>query len=266
MTKRKGIGSRLVAAAAGLAALVLAAVPAAQAQDEVLVFAAASLKNALDAVNETWAGESGTAASISYAASSALARQIEEGAPADVFISADLDWMAYLAERDLIRPGTELRLLANRIVLIAAADSGAEITIEPGFDLAGLLGEERLAMGNVDAVPAGRYGKAALEALGVWDEVADRIAQAENVRAAMALVSLGEAPYGIVYQTDAAADPQVRIVGTFPEDTHPPIIYPVAVTAGSANAAAAAFVAHLRSPAASSAFEAQGFSVLAPAE
>lgn len=264
MTIRNRFGSRLVAAAAGLAALVFAAVPAAQAQDEVLVFAAASLKNALDEINESWAGQNGAAASISYAASSALARQIEEGAPADVFISADLDWMAYLAERDLIRPDTELQLLGNRIVLIAAADSDAEIAIEPGFDLAGILGEERLAMGNVDAVPAGRYGKAALEALGVWDEVADKVAQAENVRAAMALVSLGEAPYGIVYQTDAAADPQVRIVGTFPQDTHAPIIYPVAVTAGSANADADAFVAYLQSATASSAFERQGFSVLAP--
>ena len=189
-------------------------------------------------------------ATISYAASSALAKQIEEGAPADVFISADLDWMAYLSERGLVKKDTEVQLLGNRIVLVAPADSTAATEIAPGFDLAGLLGDGRLAMANVDAVPAGRYGKAALESLGVWESVADSVAQAENVRAALALVAAGEAPLGIVYQTDAAADPAVKIVGTFPEDTHPPIIYPAAVTAEATSADAAAFLAFLRSEAA----------------
>lgn len=259
------LAKKVTAAVAGLAALLFTAMPPALAQESPIIFAAASLKNALDNINAAWNEEAGKEATISYASSSALAKQIEEGAPADVFISADLDWMQYLAERDLIDPDTEVRLLGNRIVLIAAADSDADIAIEPGFDLAGLLGDERLAMGSVDAVPAGRYGKAALESLGVWDSVADKVAQAENVRAAMALVSLGEAPLGIVYQTDAAADPEVRIVGLFPEDTHPPIIYPVALTADTANPAAAEFLAFLRSEKAAELFEEQGFSVLLPA-
>lgn len=250
---------------AGALAILMLAVPAV-AQDNPTIFAAASLKNALDDVNAAWKEEAGKEATISYAGSSALARQIEQGAPANVFISADLDWMHYLAERDLVDPQTQVNLLANRIVLIAPAGSDAAATIEPGFDLAGLLGEEeRLAMANVEAVPAGRYGKAALEALGVWDSVADKIAQTENVRAALALVSLGEAPLGIVYQTDAAADADVRIVDRFPEDTHPPIVYPVALTAGTANPAAAEFLTFLQSEKAKELFERQGFSVLLPA-
>ena len=173
--------------------------------------------------------------------------------------------MAYLAERDLIRPDTEVELLGNRIVLIAPADSDAAAEIAPGFDLAGLLGDGRLAMANVDAVPAGRYGKAALESLGVWDARRRPVAQAENVRAALALVATGEAPLGIVYATDAAADPAVRIVGTFPEDTHPPIVYPAAATAEAASPDAAAFLAFLQTGAARAIFEAEGFTVLAPA-
>ena len=177
--------------------------------------------------------KSGEKATISYAASSALAKQIEQGAPADVFFSADLDWMKYLSERKLIKPDTETELLGNRIVLVAPADSSAATEIAPNFDLAGLLGDGRLAMANVDAVPAGKYGKAALETLGVWASVEGKVAQAENVRAALALVSTGEAPLGIVYQTDAKADPKVKVVGIFPQDTHPPIVYPVAETAES---------------------------------
>ena len=260
MFTKSGPGS---AAALGLAAALVAA-PAAFAQ-EVTVFAAASLANALDDINAAWEAETGKSAVISYAASSALARQIEEGAPADVFISADLDWMAYLSERDLTKPDTEVELLGNRIVLIAPADSDAAAEIAPGFDLAGLLGAEgHLAMANVDAVPAGRYGKAALEALGVWDGVEGRVAQAENVRAALALVSTGEAPAGIVYQTDAAADPAVKIIGLFPEDTHPPIIYPAGELAEAEGADTAAFMEFLRTQTAAELFEAQGFTVLAP--
>jgi molybdate transport system substrate-binding protein len=248
-------------AVGALAAMLLAAPAPAQ---DVTVFAAASLKNALDDINVAWSAETGKSATISYAASSALAKQIEEGAPADLFISADLDWMDYLSERDLIRPGTEIRLLGNRIVLIAPADSTATVEIGVGFDLAGLLAGGWLAIANVDAVPAGRYGKAALESLGVWDSVADRIAQAENVRAALALVATGEAPLGIVYRTDAAADPAVKILGTFPEDTHPPIVYPAAVTA-EAGPEAGAFLAYLQTDTAAELFEAQGFQVLVPA-
>ncbi len=264
MFGRREFGLRFAALVGGLAAVLYAAAPAALAQANVTVFAAASLKNALDNINAAWNADTGKKAVISYAASSALAKQIEEAAPADVFISADLDWMAYLSERDLIKKDTEVRLLGNRIVLVAPADSDAAAEIAPGFDLAGLLGDGRLAMANVDAVPAGRYGKEALTALGVWDSVADKVAQAENVRAALALVSTGEAPLGIVYQTDAAADPAVRIVDMFPEDTHAPIVYPAAETAAATSADAGAFLEFLRTRAAADLFEEQGFTVLAP--
>jgi molybdate transport system substrate-binding protein len=234
---------------------------AAQGRD-VLVFAAASLKNALDDVARQWQRETGKKAAVSYAASNNLIRQIELGAPADIFISADIDWMDYGQQKNLIKPETRVNLLGNRIVLIAPKDSTVNIKVEKGFDLAAALHGGRLAMGNVDAVPAGKYGKAALENLGAWDGVKDRIAQAESVRAALFLVARGETPLGIVYQTDAASEPDVKIVGTFPQDSHPPIIYPVAVTKDSANPGAVEFLNYLRSPAARPAFERQGFTVL----
>lgn len=248
-----------VALAAALAAQIHLA--AAQSHD-VVVFAAASLKNALDDVAARWQRDTGHKAVASYAASNTLIKQIEQGAPADVFMSADLDWMDYGEKQKLIRPETRANLLGNRIVLVAPRDSTVNLTVERGFDLAAALKDGRLAMGNVDAVPAGKYGKAALENLGAWDGVKDRIAQAESVRAALLLVSRGETPLGIVYQTDAAAEPGVRIVGTFPQGSHPPIVYPVAVTTDSRNPDAADFVAYLRSPAARPAFEHQGFTVL----
>lgn len=253
--------SGLTAAIGGLAMLLATG---AQADDRLTVFAAASLKDALDAVNTACEAEVGELATVSYAASSALAKQIEEGAPADVFMSADLDWMKYLADKDLIKADTETQLLGNSIVLIAPADSSASTEIGPNFDLAGLLGDGKLAMANVDSVPAGKYGKASLEALGVWSSVQGSVAQAENVRAALALVSTGEAPLGIVYKTDAAADPQVKIVGTFPERTHPAIVYPVAQTADSKDEDTPAFLKCLQSGKAKELFEAQGFTVLAP--
>ncbi len=265
MLTRRKFGLGMMAAIGGMMAMLMAAVPAAQA-DEVVVFAAASLKGALDNVNDAWKAETGKSAKISYAASSALAKQIEEGAPADVFISADLDWMKYLSDKKLTRPDTELKLLGNRIVLVAPADSKAEVKIEKGFDLAGLLGDGRIAMGDVKAVPAGKYGKAALEALGVWGSVENKIAQAENVRAALKLVSTGEAPFGIVYQTDAAVEPGVKIVGTFPDDSHAPIVYPIAVTADSKNSDAGDFVKYLQTDKARGLFEAQGFTFLAGAQ
>ena len=202
---------------------------------DVLVFAAASLKNALDDVAAQWQRDTGKKAVISYAASNTLIKQIEQGAPADIFISADLDWMDYGQQKGLIEPDTRANLLGNRLVLVAPKDSTISVTIAPGFDLAGLLKGGRLAMGNVDAVPAGKYGKAALEKLGAWDGVKDKVAPAETVRAALVLVARGEAPLGIVYQTDAASDPTVKIVGTFPENSHPPIIYPIALTKDSSN-------------------------------
>jgi molybdate transport system substrate-binding protein len=172
--------------------------------------------------------------------------------------------MDYGQQKDLIKPDSRFNLLGNRLVLIAPKDSSVSVNIQPGFDLATLLKGGRLAMANVDAVPAGKYGKASLEKLGVWDSVKDKIAQAESVRAALLFVSRGEAPLGVVYQTDAAADPNVKIVGMFPENTHPPIIYPAALTQESTNADARAFLNYLRSPAARAAFERQGFTVLAP--
>jgi molybdate transport system substrate-binding protein len=229
---------------------------------DVLVFAAASLKNALDDANAEYLRQTGRKVVVSYGASPTLARQIEAAAPADVFISADLDWMNYVAERKLIKPETRVNLLGNRLVLVAPAGAQRDVTIAQGFPLASMLGHGRLAMAEPDAVPAGKYGKAALEHLGVWSAVQGRLARAENVRAALALVSRAEAPFGVVYQTDAAADPKVKIVGFFPEDTHPPIVYPLAAVATSTAPTTGAYLAFLRSPAARPFFEKQGFTIL----
>ncbi len=248
-----------VVALAGLATPLAA--PQAQAADPIVVFAAVSLKGALDGAVALYEADGGAPVTVSYAGSSALAKQIESGAPADVFISADLDWMTYLAEKNLVRADTERRLLGNRIVLIAPNDGAKPVAIGPDFALTAALGDERLVLCDL-AVPCGKYGKAALETLGVWGSVEGRIAFAENVRAALAFVSRGEAPYGIVYATDAAADPGVAVVGTFPEDSHPPIVYPVAVTADSKNPAAAAFVDFLATPKAGAVFEKAGFTML----
>jgi molybdate transport system substrate-binding protein len=247
-----------------LAAILLTvgvSVPA-YAQDKVTVFAAASMKNALDAANAEWAKETSNEATVSYAASSALAKQIEAGAPADLFISADLAWMDYVAGKKLIKDDTRTNLLGNRLVLVAPADKAKPVDIKQGFDLAKLVGDGKLAMGAVDSVPAGKYGKAALEKLGVWASVEGRVAGAESVRAALVLVSRGEAPYGIVYQTDAAADQGVKIVGTFPQDSHEPIIYPVAILSESKSPAATAYLEFLKSAKAAPFFEKQGFTIL----
>ncbi|WP_441479393.1 molybdate ABC transporter substrate-binding protein [Bosea sp. 2KB_26] len=260
MTTRRHV---LGLAAAFLFGMATVSGPAQAQGKELVIFAAASLKNALDEAAANWVKESGKPApKISYAASNALAKQIEQGAPADIFMSADLDWMDYAASKNLIKPDTRVSLLANRIALIAAKDSATKVELRPGVDLATVLGSGRLAMGNVDSVPAGKYGKAALEKLGGWDKIKDKVAQADNVRAALLLVSRGEAPLGIVYTTDAAADPQVKVVATFPEDSHPPIIYPVAVTKDSVNADAQSFLTYLRGSAAKGSFEKQGFTVL----
>jgi molybdate transport system substrate-binding protein len=239
-----------------------AAGPAMAQTDKFVVFAAASLKNALDAIAGKWQAESGHQPTISYAASSTLAKQIENGAPADLFISADEDWMDYLQQRQLIDPKTRVDLLGNKLVLIAPKDSPAKTAIATGFPLLQLLGDGHLAMADPASVPAGKYGKAALTKLGVWDAVSSRVAAAENVRAALLLVARGEAPLGIVYQTDAAVEPGVKIVAAFPPDMHPPITYPLALTL-SARQPAAVFAAFLRGRAAAALFEAQGFTVLA---
>jgi molybdate transport system substrate-binding protein len=263
MLLRKGFGLT-AAAIGGLTTMLIAAMPDAHADDRLIVFAAASMKNALDAVNTACQADVGETATISYAASSALAKQIEGGAPADVFISADLDWMIYLSDKKLTKPDTEVKLLGNEIVLVAPKDSAVNTRIERGFDLARLIGGGRLAMGDFKAVPAGKYGKAALESLGVWSSVEGKVAQAENVRAALKLVSTGEAALGIVYATDAHAEPGVKVIGTFPQDSHPPIVYPVAQIADSKDKHASAFLKCLQSAKAGDLFKAQGFTVLTP--
>ncbi len=254
---------RLAAASFATAVLGMAALSeSALAAEKLTIFAAASMKNALDAANTEWSKESGKETTVSYAASSALAKQIEGGAPADIFISADLAWMDYVAEKKLIKDDTRSNLLGNRIVLVAPKDQAKPADIKAGFDLAGLLGEGKLAMGEVKSVPAGKYGKAALEKLGVWPSVEAKVAGAESVRAALALVSRGEAPYGIVYKTDAAADTGVAVVGTFPEDSHPPIVYPIAILSASTSADAKAYLDFLKSAKAAPFFEKQGFTIL----
>ncbi|MCC1482498.1 molybdate ABC transporter substrate-binding protein [Roseibaca sp. Y0-43] len=231
--------------------------------EEVTVFAAASMANAMADIETGFEAASGHDLIVSLAGSSQLARQIQQGAPADIFISANTDWMDVLERDGLLEPDTRTDLLGNTLVLVAHGPDLAPVQIGPELDLAGLLGQGRLAMALVDAVPAGIYGKAALENLGLWSSVQAQVAQADNVRAALAFVSIGEAPLGIVYATDAAAAPDVSIIGTFPAGSHPPIIYPVADLANRDTLAEAAFMEYLRGPDARAAFERQGFVVLA---
>lgn len=256
--------SLLCLAAAALAALPLSAVSASASADDVVVFAAASLKNALDDVATAYKAETGKTVKINYAGSNVLAKQIEAAAPADIFFSADTDWMDYLEERNLIQKDTRRTLLGNKIVLVAPKDSTATIALAPGAKLADLLGADgKLAMANVDSVPAGKYGKAALTTLGIWDSVVSHVVQTDNVRAALTFVAQGEAPLGIVYQTDANAEPKVKVIAAFPDDSHPPILYPIALTAASRNPDAKAFFAFIQSDKAKAAYEKQGF-VFAP--
>ncbi len=251
----------ILALALGLSAPALPAF----AGEPVVVFAAASLKNALNDVVASYQTATGKAVTVSYGGSSALAKQIEAAAPADIFISADLAWMKDVRDKNLTVADTEKPLLGNEIVLVAPQDSTAALTITPGFDLAGALGADgHLAMANVDSVPAGKYGKAALTKLGVWDAVSAKVVQADDVRAALAFVARGEAPLGVVYATDAAAEPKVKVVATFPADSHPPIVYPVALLASSTNPDARDFLKYLESDAAKPAFTKQGFTILNP--
>ena len=251
-----------VLGAATLALTAGAVLPSGARADEIVVFAAASMTNALAEIETGFEAATGHDLVVSLAGSSALARQIQEGAPADIFISASTDWMDRVEADGLIEPGSRFDLIGNTIVLVAFGADAQPVAIGPDLDLAGLLGEGRLAMALVDSVPAGVYGKAALESLGLWDDVAAQVAQADNVRAALAFVATGEAPYGIVYATDAAAEDDVTIVGTFPADTHPPIVYPAADLANRDFPAEAAFLDYLRGPEARAAFERQGFIVL----
>jgi molybdate transport system substrate-binding protein len=253
----------LLAAAIAAPALLATALPA--LAGDTVVFAAASLKNALDDVAAAYTDKTGKTVAISYAGTSTLVRQIEQGAPADIFFSADATWMDYAIDNKLVKPETRRTLLGNDIVLVVPKDSAAAIAMAPGMDLAGLLGPDGyLAMANVESVPAGKYGRASLETLGVWDSVATRVVQSENVRLALAFVARGEATAGIVYATDAAAEPAVKVIGTFPADSHRPILYPVAMTAGSTDPDAMAFFDFLRSDAAAPAYRKQGFTVVSP--
>ncbi len=238
----------------------------ARAQDKAItLFIAASMKNAIDDISAIYTERTGVKTSASYAASSALAKQIEQGAPADLFASADLEWMDYVQQKKLIKPATRTNLLGNRLVLIAPKDSKlGEVTIAQGFDLAKLAGDGRIATADVRAVPVGKYAKAALEKLGAWAAAESKFAFAENVRAALVLVARGEAALGIVYETDAKVEPGVKTIGRFPENAHSPIVYPVALTA-NAKPEAARYLDMLRSATGLVVFERYGFTYLVKA-
>ena len=226
------------------------------------VFAAASMKTALDQIATAWAAKTGKPLVVSYASSAVLAKQIESGAPADLFISADLKWMDYLDKAGALKAGTRETLLGNKLVLVAPADTKLDLTIAKGFDLAGALGDGKLAVCTITSCPAGVYGKEALEKLGAYAAVAPKLAQADNVRAALLLVARGEAKLGIVYATDAKSEPKVKVVGVFPEDSHAPIVYPVAIVKDAKNPDADAFKAYLRDAEPRRILEGQGFDIL----
>jgi molybdate transport system substrate-binding protein len=267
MNKIQSLARRALLASAVLCVALLSTLPArscaqaaanAAAPEDLIVLGASSLTDVLNEIGPAFTAATHHGVKLSYAASSALARQIEAGAPADVFVSADTDWMDYLQTRNLIDASSRRNVVGNRLVLISPADSTVNIKIAPHFALAKLLGDGRLATGNPDSVPVGKYAKIALTKLGVWTEVQDKIAAADNVRAALALVARGEAPLGIVYRTDALVEKKVRIVADFPASSHEPIIYPAAVTT-QAKRGAADFVKFLSSPAAQRVFARYGF-------
>lgn len=262
--QRPGPRSRwlLLAVLPVLAVLAILATPQRAAADAVVVFAAASLTNALNDVATAWQAGTGHVATISYAGSSALARQIQQGAPADIFISASVDWMDAVAASGDLRDGTRRDILGNTLVLIAHGREAAPVTIDAAFDLVAMLNGGRLSMALVDAVPAGIYGRAALTALGLWEDVAPHVVQSYNVRSALAFVAMGEAPLGIVYATDAVVEDNVSVVATFPEGSHPPIILPGAITAQSASPVAGAFLDFLSSEPARAIWADYGFDVL----
>ncbi|MEJ2375062.1 MAG: molybdate ABC transporter substrate-binding protein [Pseudolabrys sp.] len=251
-----------------LAGLAFAAPQPAVAQSQqnpLTVFAAASMRNALDAVDRAFSKATGVKVTASYAASSALAKQIAQGAPADVYVSANVKWMDFLAKQKLVKPGTRIDLLGNRLVLIAPKNSKlGHVAIEKGFDIARLAGKDRIAVADTRAVPAGLYAKAALKWIGAWQAAQPKLAEAENVRATLAYVARGETPLGIVYATDAQIEPKVKVIGVFSAGSHPPITYPVAAMAESRNAHDGAYLHFLQTPAAKEIFERYGFSFLVP--
>lgn len=227
----------------------------------ITVFGAASLTNVLQDLGDAFTKETSVPVRFSFAASSALAHQIENGASADVFFSADLDWMDYLQSRQLIQAQSRRDVIGNRLVLIAPVASATSLKIAPNFALAAALGKSRLATGDPDSVPAGRYAQSALTNLGIWKDVSDRLIRADSVRSALAFVDRGESPLGIVYETDALIDKNVRVVDVFPAASHAPIVYPIALTT-AAKPGAAKFIAFVRGPAGDAAFKAYGFALL----
>ncbi len=245
-----------------LITVLLSTAVAADERSPITVFAAVSLTDVLQAIGAVYTATTGTPVRYSFAASSALARQIESGANVDVFVSADQEWMDYLEQRGLIDRSTRRNIVANRLALVAPADSAIQLKIAPGFRLAEALGTRgRLAAGDPDSVPAGKYAKEALTSLGVWPQIESRLVRAENVRTALAFVSRGEVPLGIVYETDAKADGKVKVIDVFPAASHSPIEYPVAALK-NATPAARAFVAYLSSPASRKIFQDAGFTAL----
>jgi len=243
----------------------LAAAPQVSAQETLTVFAAASMRNALDDVNAAFTKKTGVKITASYAASSALAKQIAQGAPADAYISANVKWMNFLAGKKMVTAGTRVDLLGNSLVLIAPKDSKlGNVKIEKGFDIAKLAGDGRIAVADTKAVPAGLYAKAALTSLGAWQTAEPKLAQAENVRATLAYVARGETPLGIAYSTDAKIEPKVKIIGTFPVGSHPAITYPVAGLAARKNTHVKAYLNFLQTQVAKAIFEKYGFSFLLP--
>jgi molybdate transport system substrate-binding protein len=242
--------------------LAVTAQPSLAQEKTLTAFVAASLKNALDDINAAYTKKTGVKVAASYAASSALARQLEQGAPADIFVSADLEWMDYAISKKTINEATRMNLLGNKLVLIAPKDSAVgNVTIGQGFDLAKLAGDGRVATGDVQSVPVGKYAKSALEKLGAWNAASSKFAMADNVRAALTLVARNEAALGIVYETDAKVEPGVKIIGSFPADSHAPIIYPFTATT-DAKAEAADYLVFLRSSEAKAVFEKYGFTFL----
>lgn len=257
---------RLQLVAVGLTLMSMLGLPqqsvAQQAKPGPVIFAAASMKTALDAISADFSKKTGYAAKISYGSSGVLAKQINHAAPADIFISADLKWMDYLDKANLLRNGTRRNLLGNALVLIEPVDANAKLKIASGFPLAAALGDGKLAVCTIASCPAGIYGKDALVSLGVFKDVEPKLAQAENVRGALVLVARSEAKFGIVYATDAKAEPKVKVVDTFPASSHKPIVYPIAILKSSTNPAAASFVAFMTSQAAVKILTDQGFTVL----
>ncbi len=234
-------------------------IPCPAVADDITIFAAASLKTALDQIAADWQAQRDDTVTLVYGGTPTLAKQIEQGAPADIFIAASTDWMDYVADAGLLRAGTRRDIIGNQLVLIGPAGA-PRVTLSPSLDLAGMLGDGKLSMALVEAVPAGQYGKAALVSLGQWDAVAAQVVQAENVRMALGLVASGEAAFGIVYAADAFAEPGVSVIATFAADAHPDIVYPAALTA-TADPAALAFLDALTAPAAQVVFTANGFTL-----